>query len=303
MTTLSRWSSATVLLGALLSIAAAPAQAQSPGAARYAAGKVAFDKGNFEVAANAFEDAVKADGNNAQYHQWLGNAYAQRAIRSGMLTKVRLAPRMRDEWIRAAALDPNDYESHEYLYEFYTQAPGFMGGSTDKANAEIATMEHLDPYRATLSLAERDFNSKRYAAATERIQKLQAAYPDSAAVPATLAIAQQNLKRYDDAWATLDAAHTRFPDDGNINYLIGRGAALSGARLDAGQAALERIIAAPEKFAKLETVRQAGTHYRLGMILERKGVKTGARAQYAEAMKINPKDTEAKKALDKLGAQ
>ncbi|MGI8548446.1 MAG: tetratricopeptide repeat protein [Gemmatimonadaceae bacterium] len=300
-----RWSAVTavtVLLGALLPFISASAQAQSPGAARFAAGKIAFDKGDFGAAADAFGDAVKAEGNNAEYHVWLGNAYAQQAIRSGMLTKMRLAPRMRDEWIRATVLQPNSYEPHEYLYQFYTQAPGLMGGSADKANAEVATMMRLNPYRTTLSLAEMDVGAKRYPAAESRLRSMLALYPDSAMLPATLAIAQQNAQRYDDSWGTLDAAHTRFPDNVRINYALGRGAALTGTRLDAGQAALEHIIATPEMLAKLDTVGQAGTHYRLGMILERKGDAAGARAQYAAAMKISPRNQEAKQALEKLGA-
>ncbi len=299
-----RWSAVTavtVLLGAVLSFTVAPVQAQSPGAARFAVGKVAFDKGDFGAAADAFGDAVKADGNNAEYHVWLGNAYAQDAIRSGMLTKMRLAPRMRDEWIRATVLAPNSYEPHEYLYQFYTQAPGLMGGSADKANAEVATMMRLNPYRTTLSLAERDVGAKRYAAGESRLRSMLASYPDSAMVPAMLAIAQQNAQQYDDSWATLDAAHTRFPDNVRISYAIGRGAALTGTRLDAGQAALEHVIATPEMLAKLDTVGQAGTHYRLGMILARKGDTDGARAQYAAATKISPKNQEAKQALEKLG--
>lgn len=293
-----------VMLGALLSSTAVPAQAQSqaPGAARYAAGRIAFEKGDFGAAADAFKGAVKVDANSALYHFWLGNAYAKQALQSGMLTKMRLAPRMRDEWLRSLALDPNNYECYENLYQFYTQAPGFMGGSADKANAEVAAMMRLNPYRTSLKLVERDFGSKRYAAAMERMQKLQTAYPDSVTLPATVAWAQQDLGRYNDSWTTLDAAHARFPDDVSIDYLIGRGAALSGNRLDAGQAMLEHIIATPETLAKLDTAQQAGTHYRLGTILERKGDKAGARAQYVAATRINPKDPSAKKALDKLGA-
>lgn len=295
----SRWSVLVLSTGVLLCSAAASIGAQSPGAARFAAGKAAFDKGDFEAASDAFGDAVKADDKNAEYHIWLGNAYAQHALRSGMITKARLAPRMRDEWIRGAMLDPTNYDAHEHLYQFYTLAPGFLGGSADRAAAEVTTMLRLNPYRATLGLTMLDIQSKRYAAAESRLHALSAAYPDSSAIPAALAAAQQNARQYDDAWATLDAAHARFPDNADIEYYIGRGAALTGTRLDAGEAALRHILASP---AKLDTGRQSGAHYRLGMIMNCKGDAAGARAQYAEAVRLEPRNTEAKKALDRLGA-
>lgn len=301
MRILSHWSAVTSLTGTLLCFAAAaPTQAQSPGVARFAAGKTAFDKGDFDTAADAFGDAVKADGNNAQYHIWLGNAYAQKAIRSNVFTKARLAPRMRDEWLRATVLDPKDYEAHEYLYEFYTQAPGIMGGSAEKAAAEVATMMRLNPYKAGLELANVEMGAKQYAAAEARIRALMAAYPDSAVIPGSLAALQQNERHYDDAWTTLDAARARFPDNTYLEYLIGRGAALSGTRLDAGHVALEHVIAAP---AKLDPSYISPAHYRLGMIAEQRGDKGSARTEYTTAIKANPKNTDAQKALDKLGAQ
>lgn len=296
----SRWSPVTALSAAILCIVSAPASAwgQSSGSARFAAGKAAFDKGDYEAAADDFSGAVKADGNNAQYHIWLGNAYAQHAIRSGMLTKARLASRMRDEWMRGAALDPTNYDAHEHLYEFYTQAPGLLGGSADRAAKEVTVMLRLNPYRAGLGLAGVEMSAKRYSAAESRMRALVAAYPDSVAVPAALAAAQADLQHYDEAWATIDAARARFPNNAVVSYMTGRVAALSGTRLDAGQSALENILATP---TKIDSAYISPAHYRLGMILERKGDRPGARAQYAQAVRINPANSQAKKALEKLG--
>lgn len=270
-----------------------------PGASRFAAGRSAFDKGDFDAAADAFGDAVKASGGNAQYHLWLGNAYAQLAIRSGMLTRARLAPRMREEWIQAARIDPRYYDAHQNLYQFYSYAPSMMGGSAERANAELTTLMRLDPYRAGLLIAAVDAAGKRYAAAESRLAAMLVSYPDSVAIPTALAAAQQNDRHYAEAWSTLDAASARFPGDIAIEYLIGRGAALSGTRLDAGRAALERVVAAPDK---LELIRRSGAHYRLGMILQQKGDRSGARTEYVRALDIDPKNADAKKALEALGA-
>jgi Tfp pilus assembly protein PilF len=61
---------------------------------------------------------------------------------------------------------------------------------------------------------------------------------------------------------------------------------------------ISRGSASPPKDASPATTSVA--HYVLGMIYERQGKKDGARPEYQMALTMNPKNADAKKALDAL---
>ena len=79
-------------------------------------------------------------------------------------------------------------------------------------------------------------------------------------------------------------------------YSYGRTASISGQTLEKGEEALRAYIAAP-----LVSPPVANAHYRLGMILERRGDKEGAKREYRTALELNPGYDEAKKALKAVG--
>ncbi|MDQ6829272.1 MAG: tetratricopeptide repeat protein [Gemmatimonadota bacterium] len=80
-------------------------------------------------------------------------------------------------------------------------------------------------------------------------------------------------------------------------YQLGKTAAMSGQRLDAGEAALKKYLTMP---VTRGNPTPAGAHYRLGMIAERRGNSAGAKAEYETAVSLDPKLEDAKKALAKL---
>ena len=79
-------------------------------------------------------------------------------------------------------------------------------------------------------------------------------------------------------------------------YQLGRAASLSGQRLEAGEAALNRYLTRDDARKAFD-----GTvHYRLGAILERRGDAAGARSEYELAVSLDPRNMAAKRALEKL---
>ena len=85
------------------------------------------------------------------------------------------------------------------------------------------------------------------------------------------------------------------PSDGLARFNYGRAAALSGKNLDRGARELESLMADPPQIWPPASV--AAAHFRLGSIYEQQGKKELARGQYEEAVKRNPKNEDAKKAL------
>jgi len=119
-------------------------------------GKAWFMKGDFKRAAELFEQAVKVEPGNSVLHHWVGKAYGRRAETSSMFTAPGHASRARQAFERAVQLDGRNKEALNDLFEFYLQAPGFLGGGMDKAGALIERIAALDP-------AERHYAQARVA--------------------------------------------------------------------------------------------------------------------------------------------
>lgn len=119
-------------------------------------GKAWFMKGDFKRAADLFEQAVQAEPQNSVLHHWVGKAYGRRAETSSVFTAPGYASKARQSFEKAVQLNPKNQEALNDLFEFYLQAPGFLGGGMDKAAALVEKIAALDP-------AERHYAQARVA--------------------------------------------------------------------------------------------------------------------------------------------
>ena len=62
-----------------------------------------------------------------------------------MIKQGMLAPKMKKAWESAIALDPKNMSARTSLIQYYLQAPGFMGGSIDKAKEVAKQITGLNP--------------------------------------------------------------------------------------------------------------------------------------------------------------
>ena len=146
--------------------------------------------------------------------------------------------------------------------------------------------------RSTIALDQDDPAS----AVKELEAAVRASNGDARARMALGSVLQQQ-ERWDAAFASYEAILAKEPDHWDALYQVGRAAALSGKRLDRGEAALRRYVT---HTPGLESAPVANAHYRLGMVLEKRGDKAGARAEYQAALRLDPKLDGAKEALAKL---
>ena len=102
-------------------------------ASPFETGRRLFGEKKFDAAAQAFEQAVRADPWMSEYHLWLGRAYGRLAERSSSFRAFGLAMKTRASLERAVDLDPNNTAALVDLMDYYNQAPGFLGGSHEKA--------------------------------------------------------------------------------------------------------------------------------------------------------------------------
>src|SRR5262249_39486328 len=95
-------------------------------------------------ASRALERATALQPENVRILNWLGRAYGRRAEGASFLTAPSLAVSARRKFEAAHRLAPNDLEVIGDLFEYYLDAPAFLGGGTDKAEQLAARVERLD---------------------------------------------------------------------------------------------------------------------------------------------------------------
>ena len=110
--------------------------------------RVLFTLEQFEAAKNECEQAVNLETQNSNYHLWLGRALGEVADHANFLSAYNLAKRARAEFEEAVELDPKNAEALADLGEFYSSAPGVVGGGTQKAANVALQLDHVDPARA-----------------------------------------------------------------------------------------------------------------------------------------------------------
>lgn len=265
--------------------------------AAFARGCLLMGDGKFDKASDEFERAVHADEANAAYHFQLGQAYGSRAQHANIFKQAVLAHRTKAEFDRAVQLDPDLLDAREGLVTYYLLAPGILGGSMDRARAEAEEMRKRNPYRGGMAFAQIAGRANDVAGATRELEALTRQYPDSASPYVALATGYAQRKMWPEAWGVADRMTRALPDSPVAQYIAGRIAAESGEQLDRGRTALAQYL---QTTPRPGDPPLANAHWRLGVIEEHQGRKDAARAEYATALRLDPKLAEARESLDKL---
>jgi tetratricopeptide (TPR) repeat protein len=248
-------------------------------------------------AIEAAERATRLAPGNAQAFYWLGNAYGNRIGEVNMVSKMSLAPKLRDAFEKAVELDPALLDARSSLIEFYMQAPGVIGGGVDKARAQATAIGKYDRARGLLAEGSIARHQKNLPQALKVYQQAHALKPGDAPIRLALLLTQQDAGRWDEAYETARKWSVDEPANGTPRYQLGRLAAQSGKYLDEGEAALRTYLKLPRKPGDPEPKH---AHYRLGQVLAHAGRKDEARAELQAALKIDSRFGEAKEALAKL---
>jgi Flp pilus assembly protein TadD len=126
-------------------------------------GKSQFQLGEFKKAKEAFEQAASLEPQNSENVHWLGRAYGRLAETSTFLSAPGYATKARDAFEKAVTLDGKNQEALNDLFDYYLQAPGFLGGGLDKAEKLADRIANLDAAegqfaRAQLAEKRKDFD-------------------------------------------------------------------------------------------------------------------------------------------------
>jgi tetratricopeptide (TPR) repeat protein len=261
-------------------------------------GQIEMGDNSYDEATGWFEKAVQMNPKNAVYYDWLGRAYGRQAQNANKFRLPFLARKTKNAWDTALSLDPDNLDVREDLISYYTQAPGVLGGSRDKARLMAVEIRKRSGYRGSIAVANLCAAEADSACVERELINLTSNYPDSAGAVVSLAAFYTNHKDYEKAFSLLDERLRARPNELVTLFQVGRTAALSGQNLERGEAALKTYLASP---TPPNSPPPANAHYRLGMIYEKKGSKALAREEYRTALQLNPRLEDAKKALGSLG--
>ena len=127
-------------------------------------GRNYFMLGDYKKATEAFEKATALDPRNSSHWHWLGRTFGRRAELASFVTAPGYASKARQNFERAVELDPRNSDALGDLFEYYLQAPGFLGGGLDKAQSLIDKITAIDPAERHWAMArvaeeKKDFNT------------------------------------------------------------------------------------------------------------------------------------------------
>src|SRR5689334_9062736 len=108
-------------------------------------GRNYFMLGDFKKATDFLQKATAAQPVTSEYMDWLGRAFGRRAETANPLAAPLLASKARQAFERSVELDPKNSEALTDLFDYYFEAPGFLGGGYDKASAVAQKLSTVDP--------------------------------------------------------------------------------------------------------------------------------------------------------------
>jgi len=181
-------------------------------------GKNYYGQGDFKKATEALEKASALDPADSEITLWLGRAFGRRAETSSPLTAPAHAVKARQYFEKAVQLDPKNLEAQSDLFEYYLEAPGFLGGGLEKASAVAEQMSRLNAsegYWAQAKLAEKH---KEYRSAEAHLRKAVDAAPQQVGRLIDLARLFTRQGRHQEADQSLAKAEQLSPNNPSLVF-------------------------------------------------------------------------------------
>ena len=251
---------------------------------------------DWDKAVQALEKAVQLQPANAQYHLLLGRACGSRASHSSFLTAMNWALRVVKEFETARKLAPESIEVRFDLLDYYLNAPGIVGGGSEKAEAEAQVIAKLNPKKGYLARATIHIKNKKWDLARKELAQAVVDSPQS--VSANKDLADFLLSRQDFEGALYYADKALLLDAKSKRCRLIAAAAKTRLKSDLEAAAetLHAFLAGTlgEGDPGFEEV-----YYWLGEYYLTKGEKGRAQEAFKAALAFDPEYSRAKDGLSK----
>lgn len=255
----------------------------------------------WDAAVSSGEKAVASNPNSSLYHQWLGDAYGQKADHASMLSAYPLARKTQKEFEIAVQLDERNFDATQALIEYDCTAPSIVGGGDDKAQALIQKLMGLDPAEGHYAAGICKAQKKDYTAADAEFSKALEGKSLSIGRIYDIGDYSQKHGQADKLIAVADAGEALAPNDPRGKFYRAVGWILQGENLpESGKLLSEYSSVAP---VRSSFPKPWDVHYWTGRLYEAQKNVAGAKSEYQAALKLDPKSKRAQEALKRLGGQ
>jgi tetratricopeptide (TPR) repeat protein len=181
-------------------------------AALFLIGRDYFMLGDFKKSTEYLQKAIAAQPASSEYVDWLGRAYGRRAEIANPLSAPFLASKAREAFERSVELDPNNKEALSDLFDYYLEAPGFLGGGYDKAYGLAQKISVVDPPEGYFERARLAQKRQQFPTAEKHLREAFAVAPHKVGHMIALAKFLANEGRIGESDEVFRAAQTVDPN-------------------------------------------------------------------------------------------
>ena len=146
-------------------------------ATNFLLGRAYFMTGDLKHSVDALTRATAAQPSNSEYMDWLGRAYGKRAETGNPLLAPSLASKARQAFEKAVELNPHSIDALDDLFDYYLNAPAFLGGGYDKAAAVANKIVSLDPGQGFYDKSKLDQKQHQTQLAEQHLRQSVSAAP------------------------------------------------------------------------------------------------------------------------------
>ena len=253
----------------------------------------------YDEAVTSGEKAVAINPQSSVYHQWLGEAYGQKAAHASMLSAYPLARKTQKEFETAVQLDEHNFDAAQDLVEYDCTAPSIVGGGEDKAQPLIQKLMSMDAAEGHYAAGVCRAVKKDLSGADVEYAKALESKPTSA--ERVFDIGDYFMQRGQGEKLLIVAAQGEAlaPQDPRVEYYRAVGWILKGENSPETEKLLRNYLQRAPVRSTYPPPCYA--HYWLGRLYELQKDPAKAKNEYQEALKMDPKFRKAQDALKQMG--
>ncbi len=259
--------------------------------AHYQLARVLLYQHEYDDAEDAIDEALELNDKDARFHFLRGRILGTIASDANIFKQGILAPKIKNEFLRAVELDPSLIEAHIGLYNYYIMAPGIMGGSDEEALKQAHEVVKLNAFRGHLLLANYHQHKKDFTGAETEYKLAIGSDPEKTSGYKALGYFYINQKKFDKAVAQFKKYVELEPK--NPDAYDSYGDALF---------AQEKYDEAIEKYNTALWLDKtfSSSIYQLGACYEKKGLRSKAVETYQWYLSVEPSGRYAESARKKI---